>query len=971
MSDVHDPDFYLLHEGYVRALARRLVYDPHAADDLFQAAWLAALQRPPRDGSTPRRWLARIVRNLASKLWLGDRRRQQRERQSMPPPEPSSPDAVLAHEQERRRLVEALLALDDPYRATLIARFFEGLSAEQIAARDGLPIETVRTRQKRGLQHLRERLLPGGPAAMALVHGLHLGGPGARAVLGRVVQGVAIMKTKQWLLSVGVLVLLTTGWFVLPMLLPRAAQPASPPPVAAIATVEAPSPAAAPETTAPPPSREVAAPANATPVTTGSLQVRVQWADHRPASDIGVRVGFAAAPNQEVHAVAGRTDRDGRVRFDDVLAGGAWIESDRGAFATCTIEPGQRNDAVLTIAPGVRIRGRVRDVDGRPAAGAQVSMLVRFQPYAGHVVAAADADGAFTIDEAPAERTLLLSAFAVDRTPTPQAVVQARAGEVVDCELQFTARGGAVGGRVVDSAGAPVVGATVVLGPEFGLDGGKARAAGVASLPPMRSRRAATDAHGEWRVDGVAPGDTELQVLAPELSPWTGQAFVVDGALARVDVVLSPAVQLHGIVRDERGSLLAGATVRVDRSPLQSWTVHSDAAGAFVLHGLPTTAFEVVASREGAGEARATLAGSAGAVLRWDPVLVRATTLRGRVQASNAPVAKARVAARCMSTLQRPWFADAITDADGRFQITNCPDGLLHLDVCTATSAHFAVCRRDDVDPHGGEVLLEVDAARVPTSFVVGRVLAADGAPIDGAEVTVLTNDHEWGGGHALRSGPDGRFRSPPVPPGAWYLLVRADGLAQLSVPARPLLANASEDFGDLVLTAGSSLVVTLQPAAGLAAEDCVVGIADAVTGLASERPVQGVVRFARLAPGDYTLTAYAPGVAMRPMTVKVGAEGETTFALPLHAGIEVVVDVRDEHGQPFGDRLETELIDGRGVRLDATPLDPTGGPLRWVRRLVADRYELRLRDHRGRSLVVPLVVPADGRVVACTVRFP
>ena len=62
MSDVHDPDFYLAHEGYVRALARRLVYDRHAADDLFQAAWLAALQRPPRDGSTPRRWLARIVR---------------------------------------------------------------------------------------------------------------------------------------------------------------------------------------------------------------------------------------------------------------------------------------------------------------------------------------------------------------------------------------------------------------------------------------------------------------------------------------------------------------------------------------------------------------------------------------------------------------------------------------------------------------------------------------------------------------------------------------------------------------------------------------------------------------------------------------------------------------------------------------------------------------------------------------------
>lgn len=971
MSDVHDPDFYLAHAGYVRALARRLVYDPHAADDLFQAAWLAALQRPPRDGSTPRRWLARIVRNLASKLWLGDRRRQQRERRSMPPPEPSSPDAVLAHEQERRRLVAALLALDEPYRATLIARFFDGLSAEQIAARDGLSVETVRTRQKRGLQRLRERLLPGGPAAGALVHGLGLGGPGMRAVLGRVVQGVTIMNTKQWLLSFGLLVLLATGWFVLPMLLPRPSSPAPSAPVAATSAVDAPAPAAAPETTAPPPSREVAAPANATSVTTGSLQVRVQWADQRPASDVGVRVGFAAAPNPEAHAVAGRTDRVGRVRFDDVLAGEAWIESDRGAFATCTIQPGRRSDAVLTIAPGVRIRGRVQDVDGRPAVGAQVSMLVRLQPYAGHVVAVADADGAFTIDDAPAERTLLLSAFAAGRAPTPQAVVQARAGEVVDCELQFAARGGAVGGRVVDVAGAPVVGATVVLGPEFGLDGAKARAAGVASLPPLRSRRTATDAHGDWRVDGVAAGDTELLVLAPRLAPWTGQAFVVEGALVRCDTVMSPAVQVHGTVRDERGALLAAATVRVGRTPLQTWAVRSDAAGEFVLHGLPASAFEAIASKEGAGEARSTLAGSAGASLRWDPVLVLATTLRGRVLAANAPVAKARVAARCMSTAQRPWFAEATTEADGRFQIPNCPDGLLHLDVRTETSGHFTVCRRDDVDPRGGEVLLEVDAARMPSSSVVGRVVAADGTPIDGAEVTVLRPDHEWGGGHTLRSGPDGRFRSHLVPPGAWYLLVRADGLAQLSVPARALPANASEDFGDLVLTAGSSLVVTLQPDGGLAADDCVVGIADAVTGLASERPVQGVVRFARLAPGDYTLTAYAPGVALRPMTVTVGAEGETTFALRLHAGIEVVVDVRDEHGQPFGGRLETELRDGKGMRLDATPLDPTGGPLRWVRRLVADRYELRLRDHRGRSLVVPFTVAADRDSLQLTVRFP
>ncbi|MFO1029665.1 MAG: sigma-70 family RNA polymerase sigma factor [Planctomycetota bacterium] len=974
MSDVHDPDFYLAHEGYVRALARRLVYDRHAADDLFQAAWLAALQRPPRDGSTPRRWLARIVRNLATKAWLGARRRQQRELQSTAPAESSTPDAVLAHEQERRRLVDALLALDEPLRATLIARFFDGLSVEQIAARDGVPVETVRTRQKRGLQRLRERMLPSGASAVALVHGLQLGAPAAPTVLARLVHGAILMNGKNLLLLVSVLLLASTAWLLSPARLPERGEATSSPAALATAPVDeqAPSSTVVPVVPVDPErSRAPVAGASATAATTGSLAVLVQWADHRPATDIAVRVGFAAAANYEAAVVLGRSGRDGRVRFDGLPAGEAWIECDRGAQTASTIEPGRVGDAVLTIAAGVRIRGYVRESDGRPAQGAQVHLLCRHEAFAGHVVAQADAAGAFVVDNAPAERTLLLSALAPDHVPTPQQVLLARAGETVECELQFTARGGALGGRVVDEHGEPVVSAMVLLGPESAFELAHAKDAGVGTLPPLRSRRATTDARGEWRLDGVEPGDADVLIMSPRLAPWSGRGFVVAGAFTRCDAVLTPAVQLQGTVRDEKGAALVGATVRVARSPVETWTTRSDTAGAFALDGLPTMAFEAMATAEGAGQARTTLAGGPGATLRWDPVLVRATTLRGRVVAANAPVAEARVEARCMSAAQRPWFADATTDADGRFEITNCPEGLLHLDVRTATSAHFTVCKRDDVDPSGGEVLLEVDAARLPSAFVVGRVLAADGAPIEGADVSVLTSDYEWGGGHALRSGPDGRFRSPPVPPGLWFLTVRRNGLAQLSAPARALAASATEDFGDLVLTTGSTLVVTLQADAGLDLDGCVVGIADAVTGLASERPQQGTVRFPRLGAGVYTITVYAPGVALRPRSVQVGAGPETELVLRLLAGSEVTLDVRDEQGLAITDRLETELFDGDGQRIDVSPLVPGGGPVLWVRRLVADRYELRLRDHRGRSATVAFVVAADGAAVQRTVRFP
>lgn len=971
MADARDPDFYLTHQGYVRALARRLVYDPHAADDLFQAAWLAALQRPARDGSSPRRWLAGIVRNLASKAWLRAERRRAREERWEPPAPASSPDAVLAHEQERRRVVEALLALDEPYRATLIARFFDGLEPQQIAARDGVPVETVRTRQKRGLERLRERLLRGGGSVPTLVHGLQLGAPGARLVLGRVLRGAMLMHTKKILASSGILLVATIGWLVIPPLLRDDAK-AAPPVAAAPAEVARSTPASgeAAAETMPTAYRQALPSGGASAPATGSLQVRVRWADLRPAADIGVRVGSAAAPNHEAHAVIGRTDDAGRVRFEGILPGEAWVECDRGAQLSCTIRAGATADATLTIERGARIHGRVLDVDGRPAVGAQVYLLCRHEPYAGHVVARADENGSFAIADAPAERSLSLSAFAPHREPTPQHVMTARVGDDVAVELRFATRGGAIGGRVTDERGAPVAGALVLVGPELGIDHVRAKAAGLGSVPPLRVRRTSTDEHGEWLVDGFVAGDTPVLVMKPLLAPWTGTALVVEGRTAHCDVVLAPGARLQGTVREERGAQVAGATVRVSRGLVQTWLVKSDAQGSYALDGLPLGPFPVVAAKDGAGEARTTQTGVAGSALRWDPLLSRACTLRGRVLASGTPVSKARIDARCMPSAQRPWFADATTDAEGRFEITNCPDALLHLDV-RMTSSHFTLSKRDDVDPRAGEVVLEVDPARVPSAFVVGRVLDPDGKEVAGADVSVLTDDYEWGGGHALRSGADGRFRSPAVPAGTWYLTVNVDGFAQISAPRRTVASTATLEFGDLVLTRGSTLVVTLQPDAGIALDDCVVGIADAVTGLASRRPEHGVARFERLAPGEYTITAYAPGTALRPVAVHVGTAPETALALRLSAGSEVTVDVRDALGEPMNDRLETELFDGKGTRIDFTPLMPGNGPLQWIRRLVPDRYELRLRDHRQRTVVVPLTVPADGKPVQATARFP
>ena len=77
--------------------------------------------------------------------------------QARPDAVPSAED-IFQRESARKSLVEAVFALEDPYRSALILRYFEDLPPREVARRLGVPVETARTRIKRGLEMLRVRL---------------------------------------------------------------------------------------------------------------------------------------------------------------------------------------------------------------------------------------------------------------------------------------------------------------------------------------------------------------------------------------------------------------------------------------------------------------------------------------------------------------------------------------------------------------------------------------------------------------------------------------------------------------------------------------------------------------------------------------------------------------------------------------------------------------------------------------------
>ncbi|MBI5431853.1 MAG: sigma-70 family RNA polymerase sigma factor [Planctomycetes bacterium] len=148
----------LEHADWVRALARTLVADSSSAEDVEQEAWLAALRHPPRDASNPRGWLGTVVRNAARKLARERVRRSAREADVARDEALPSAAELVEQANLQRELAGFVVELDEPYRSTLLLRFFQGLEVSEIAARTGVPVATVRTRVQRGLASLREKL---------------------------------------------------------------------------------------------------------------------------------------------------------------------------------------------------------------------------------------------------------------------------------------------------------------------------------------------------------------------------------------------------------------------------------------------------------------------------------------------------------------------------------------------------------------------------------------------------------------------------------------------------------------------------------------------------------------------------------------------------------------------------------------------------------------------------------------------
>ena len=159
-------------------LARYLTRDPSLADDAVQEAMLRAFRALHQfRGGSARAWLFAIVRNccrtaqagrsgamslVIHESALGEDAAAQVANHPDPGP---TPEEQLQQKDAVRRVREAIEAIPEPFRESVVLRDLEELSYAEIAEVTGVPIGTVMSRLARGRAMLAKELLPASEAS--------------------------------------------------------------------------------------------------------------------------------------------------------------------------------------------------------------------------------------------------------------------------------------------------------------------------------------------------------------------------------------------------------------------------------------------------------------------------------------------------------------------------------------------------------------------------------------------------------------------------------------------------------------------------------------------------------------------------------------------------------------------------------------------------------------------------------------
>jgi RNA polymerase sigma-70 factor (ECF subfamily) len=161
-------ELYDRYASLLMPLALRILRDRAEAEDIVHDAFVTVSDRAGQyvaERGSVGAWLVTLVRNLAI-----DRTRRRDRRGALARDvlvhEPNAlgerrvddPETLTAGASDRAKIRRALATLPEAQRTTLEVAFFEGLSYPEIAARESVPLGTIKSRAARAIMALREAL---------------------------------------------------------------------------------------------------------------------------------------------------------------------------------------------------------------------------------------------------------------------------------------------------------------------------------------------------------------------------------------------------------------------------------------------------------------------------------------------------------------------------------------------------------------------------------------------------------------------------------------------------------------------------------------------------------------------------------------------------------------------------------------------------------------------------------------------